>query len=175
MHDVKVHLEAVTGNIVEQNDIGAIVNAANAQLQPGGGVAGAVHRAAGPELERACRQFAPIKPGEAVITPAFDLPNDYVIHCLGPVYGHDHPEAKLLADCYRNAIIRAEEKKILSVAFPAISTGAFAYPLDEAAEIAVQTVKHQCAQTRHLTLVRFVLFSKSDREIYLRKLRKYDK
>ncbi|MFP4067177.1 MAG: macro domain-containing protein, partial [Spirochaetaceae bacterium] len=123
-----VTVECVLGDIVRQPDVDAVVNAANAQLQIGGGVAGAVHRAAGPELAAECRPYAPIRPGEAVITGAGRLPNRHVIHVLGPVYGMDKPEDKLLADCYRNALRRAEENRLSSVAFPAISTGAFGYP-----------------------------------------------
>ncbi|MDZ7847015.1 MAG: macro domain-containing protein [Owenweeksia sp.] len=95
-----VELELVEGNITQQPDMAAIVNAANAELLIGGGVAGAIHRAAGPGLEKECAPLAPIKPGEAVITGAHQLPNQYVIHCLGPVYGRDKPEDRLLANCY---------------------------------------------------------------------------
>jgi len=93
----KTTLEVVQGDIVNQADLEAIVNAANAQLTMGGGVAGAIHAAAGPELEEECQEKAPIEPGEAVITRAYQLPNNYVIHVLGPRYGKDKPEAKLLA------------------------------------------------------------------------------
>jgi O-acetyl-ADP-ribose deacetylase len=99
-----VVIECVTGDIVRQSDMDAIVNAANAQLRPGGGVAGAIHRAAGPGLDEECRGFAPIEPGEAVITSGQQLPNRFVIHCLGPVYGRDEPSDRLLAACYRNAL-----------------------------------------------------------------------
>jgi len=92
INDIK--LELILGDIAAQQDIEAVVNAANAELKIGGGVAGALHRAAGPELEKACRSLAPINPGEAVITEAFKLPNKYVIHTLGPVYGRDKPEAE---------------------------------------------------------------------------------
>ncbi|MFP4489812.1 MAG: macro domain-containing protein, partial [Bacteroidales bacterium] len=122
-----VTLELITGNIAAQEDITAVVNAANARLRTGGGVAGAIHRAAGPGLEKETAPLAPIRPGEAVITSGNKLPNKYIIHCLGPVYGVDKPEDKLLANCYRNALKLAEEQKIDSIAFPAISTGAFAY------------------------------------------------
>ena len=101
MHGVRV--ECVRGDITSQEDVAAIVNAANAELRSGGGVAGAIHRAAGPGLAREARPLAPISPGEAVITGAHDLPNHYVIHTLGPVYGQDRPEAELLANCYRNS------------------------------------------------------------------------
>src|SRR5690606_41737019 len=90
---------------------------------PGGGVAGAIHRAAGPGLAEECRPLAPIRPGQAVITSGYRLPNRYVIHCLGPVYGVDEPAADLLASCYRNGLRLAEERGIASVGFPAISTG----------------------------------------------------
>jgi O-acetyl-ADP-ribose deacetylase (regulator of RNase III) len=103
------------------------VNAANAQLRSGGGVAGALHRAAGPGLEREASALAPLNPGEAVITSGHDLPNAWVIHCLGPVYGWDHPEDRLLSSCYREALRLAESLGLTSVALPAISTGAFGW------------------------------------------------
>ncbi|MFW5832232.1 MAG: macro domain-containing protein, partial [Prolixibacteraceae bacterium] len=99
-----ITVEMVQGDITQQKDIEAVVNAANAKLLRGGGVAGAIHRTAGPELEKESKKLAPIKPGEAVITGAYNLPNKKVIHCLGPVYGQDKPEDKLLANCYRNAL-----------------------------------------------------------------------
>jgi O-acetyl-ADP-ribose deacetylase (regulator of RNase III) len=129
-------LHLTTGNITRQGDVDAIVNAANAELRPGGGVAGAIHRAAGPALDRTCRPLAPIEPGEAVITGAFNLPNKHVIHVLGPVHGRDEPADQLLADCYRNALRLADEHGLRSIAFPAISTGAFGYPMEAAAEVA---------------------------------------
>ncbi len=155
-------LECVQGDIVEQPDCQAVINAANAELISGGGVAGAIHRAAGPGLEVECRPLAPIKPGDAVITSAHQLPNDYVIHCLGPIYGVDRPEADLLANCYRNALQLCDDKKISSLASCAISTGIFGYPLKEAATIAFETVMHYAPQISALRLVRFVLFSESD-------------
>jgi O-acetyl-ADP-ribose deacetylase len=121
-------LECVQGDIARQPDMETVVNAANAELRIGGGVAGAIHRAAGPELEKECRPLAPIRPGQAVITGAHNLPNRYVIHCLGPIYGIDEPADELLAACYRNALQLAEQNKIASIAFPAISTGVFGYP-----------------------------------------------
>lgn len=152
-----VTLECVTGDIATQADIKAVVNAANAQLRMGGGVAGALHRAAGPGLEKECRPLAPIKPGEAVITGGHNLPNSYVIHCLGPVYGIDKPEAELLTNCYRNALRLAEENKIESVAFPSISTGAFGYPIEEATEVAFRTIKEIITGLKEVRLIRFVL------------------
>lgn len=167
-----VSIECVQGNIVAQEGFDAVVNAANAELGPGGGVAGAIHRAAGPELAKACRPLAPIRPGQAVITPAFDLPNDHVIHCLGPVYGADKPEDELLAQCYRNALALAEEQGLASVAFPALSTGAFGYPLEEAAETALSTVIEQARQLTSVKRIRFVLYSKGDAEVHERVLKR---
>ena len=120
-----VNIECIKGDIASQSGIDAVVNAANAQLRTGGGVAGAIHRAAGPGLEEECRGLAPIRPGEAVISGGHKLPNKYVIHCLGPVYGVDKPEADLLAKCYRNAWLRTEKQRIESVGLAAISTGEF--------------------------------------------------
>ena len=152
-----VTVECVTGDIATQVDIKAVVNAANAQLRTGGGVAGALHRAAGPGLEKECRPLAPIKPGEAVITGGHNLPNNYVIHCLGPVYGVDRPEAELLANCYRNALLLADNNKVESVAFPSISTGAFGYPMKEATEVAFRTIKEIMPDLKKIRLIRFVL------------------
>ena len=167
-----VNLELIQGDIAAQNDIEAVVNAANAQLKIGGGVAGAIHRAAGPELEKACRALAPIRPGEAVITEAFELPNNYVIHTLGPVYGRDKPEAALLQKCYQNSLKLAEEYEIKSIAFPAISTGAFGYPVEEAAEISLKTVTKLASDSKNLKTIRFVLFSSRDLEIYQKQAQK---
>lgn len=161
-----LRLEIIKGDIAAQDDLQAVVNAANAQLRIGGGVAGAIHRAAGPELEKACRSLAPIKPGEAVITKAFNLPNQYVIHTLGPVYGRDKPEAALLEKCYQNSLKLAEEYEIKSTAFPAISTGAFGYPIQEAAEISLQTVKRTAADLEKVKIIRFVLYSSRDLKVY---------
>ena len=161
-----VTVECVLGDITAQDDVTVIVNAANAELRSGGGVAGAIHRAAGPELEREARPLAPIRPGEAVITAGHNLPNRYVIHTLGPVYGQDRPEAELLADCYRNSLALAEENGIDSIAFPAISTGVFGYPVEEAAEVALRTVVEETERREHVRLVRFVLFGEKDFEVH---------
>jgi O-acetyl-ADP-ribose deacetylase len=161
-----VTVECVGGDITSQEDVAAIVNAANAELRSGGGVAGAIHRAAGPGLEDEARTLAPISPGEAVITGGHDLPNRYVIHTLGPVYGRDHPEAQLLADCYRNSLALAEENEIDSVAFPAISTGVFGYPVEEAAQVALRTVVEETERLQRVRLIRFVLFGEKDLEVH---------
>ena len=161
-----VTVECMQGNIAAQDDITAIVNAANTELRSGGGVAGAIHRAAGPELEREARSLAPIRPGEAVITGGHNLPNRYVIHTLGPVYGQDRPEAELLANCYRNSLALAEENGIDSIAFPAISTGVFGYPVEEAAEVALRTVVEEKERLERVRLIRFVLFGEQDYEVH---------
>ena len=161
-----VTIELVRGDIASQPGIQAVVNAANAGLRRGGGVAGAIHRAAGPGLEEECIPLAPIKPGEAVITGGHNLPNDYVIHCLGPVYGRDKPESLLLAACYKNAVRLAEEKGIASIAFPAISAGIFGYPLKDAAEVALGAILEVLPSVRHLGRIRFVLYGQSDLEVF---------
>jgi O-acetyl-ADP-ribose deacetylase (regulator of RNase III) len=153
-----VTLELIQGNIAAQDDIEAVVNAANAQLQTGGGVAGAIHRAAGPELAAEARPIAPIKPGEAVITGGHDLPNDYVIHALGPVYGRDEPADELLRSCYQQALDLAEQHRVGSVAFPAISTGAFGYPVEAAAEGALSAVLEMMPRLASVEHIRFVLY-----------------
>lgn len=170
-----VVIRCVHGDIAAQADVEAVVNAANAELRPGGGVAGALHRAAGPELEEAGRPLAPIRPGEAVITPGFDLPNPYVIHVLGPVYGRDKPGAALLTAGYRQALQRAEEHGVASVAFPAISTGAFGYPVEEAAEIALRAVLEAVPTLDAVREVRFVLYSEGDLAVHERALERLKK
>ncbi len=161
-----VTIECAGGDIAGQKDVTAVVNAANAQLKTGGGVAGALHRAAGPELEKECAPLAPIGPGEAVITGGHNLPNRYVIHCLGPVYGKDKPEEKFLADCYRNALQLADENKIESIAFPSLSTGAFGFPMDDAAEIAFKAIKEVIPELKEVKLIRFVLRGANAIEIH---------
>jgi O-acetyl-ADP-ribose deacetylase (regulator of RNase III) len=164
-----VIIEIFQGDIAAQKDIDAVVNAANAQLMPGGGVAGAIHRAAGSKLAEACKPLAPILPGQAVITPAFNLPNKFVIHCLGPVYSVDKPEDELLSRCYLNALKLGEEKHIRSIAFPAISTGAFGYPVDDAADVALHCVQQLLPGLHSIRLIRFVLYSPGNLKIYKEK------
>ncbi len=163
-------IECVRGNIADQPDVDAVVNAANAQLQMGGGVAGAIHRAAGPGLAEETRPLAPIQPGDAVITGAHELPNRHVIHCLGPVYGVDEPSDRLLASCYRNALRLAEEHDVSSIAFPAISTGAFGYPMEAAARIALTTIRDEVRDLSVVTHIRFVLYGEDALEIHERVL-----
>ncbi len=165
-----VTVECVRGDITSQNDVYAVVNAANARLEPGGGVAGAIHRAAGPGLAREAVPLGPIAPGEAVITGGHDLPNRYVIHTLGPVYGQDRPEAELLASCYRNSLALAEERGIGSIAFPAISTGIFGYPVEEAAEVALRTLVGETGRLERVRMIRLVLFGEEDLMVHERVL-----
>jgi len=159
-------VEVTRGNIVDQPDCDAIVNAANAQLKIGGGVAGAIHRIGDPKLTQETRKLAPISPGEAVISSAPNFPNKHIIHCLGPVYGRDKPSDKLLRNCYANALTVAEENGVTSIAFPAISTGAFGYPKKEAATIALRAVKDASDNLQSVKLVRFVLFGEEDYKIH---------
>lgn len=158
-----VTIECVVGDIAGQEGFDAVVNAANAELRIGGGVAGALHRAAGPGLEEEGRALAPIRPGECVVTSGHDLPNPHVIHCLGPVHGRDRPEAELLASCYSEALRLAEDRGIESVAFPAISTGAFGYPMEAATRIALETVVEAAPGLESARRIRFVLY---DREAF---------
>jgi O-acetyl-ADP-ribose deacetylase (regulator of RNase III) len=137
-----------------------VVNAANAELLPGGGVAGAIHRAAGPELAAECRPLAPIRPGECVIRGGHGLPNPWVIHCLGPVFGADEPAEELLASCYRRALELAGARGLDSVGFPAISTGAFGYPMEQAAEVALRAVIETAPRLQQVRRVRFVLLGR---------------
>lgn len=162
----QVDVELTQGDIASQQDVQAVVNAANAQLRTGGGVAGAIHRAAGPGLTQETQMLAPIEPGEAVITGGHNLPNEFVIHCLGPVYGQDKPEEGLLARCYTNALVLAEENGIESIAFPSISTGAFGYPMKEGARVAFQTIKTKVSDLSSIKLIRFVLWSEDALSIH---------
>ena len=169
-----VTVECIRGDITSQDDVEAVVNAANARLEPGGGVAGAIHRAAGPGLAEEAVPLGPIGPGEAVITGAHGLPNRYVVHTLGPVYGQDRPEAELLARCYRNSLALAEEEGLESIAFPAISTGIFGYPIEEAARVALDTISEEGQRLDQVRLVRFVLFGERDLEVHERVLASHD-
>ncbi len=167
-----VEIECVTGDIACQSDADAVVNAANSQLMPGGGVAGAIHRAAGAGLSEECRKMAPVKPGQAVITGGHNLPNRYVIHCLGPVYGVDKPEKELLAACYRNALLLADKKCIETIAFPAISAGVFGYPVNEAAEIALETVAATAPELKFVKKIRFILHDSKVLDIHKKVLKR---
>jgi len=146
---------------------GAIVNAANERLAPGGGVCGAIHRAAGPALAAACAKASPCTTGDARITPGFDLPADYVIHAVGPVWrGGKEGEPGLLAGCYRAALDLAAEAGCTSIAFPAISTGIFGYPAPAATKVAVETCRTWLSdEDRHMD-VTFCCFDAATASLY---------
>jgi O-acetyl-ADP-ribose deacetylase (regulator of RNase III) len=158
-----MELEAVLGDITRE-DVDAIVNAANSSLLGGGGVDGAIHRAAGPALVEACRTLGGCAEGGAKVTPGFDLPARWVIHAVGPRWrGGGSGEAETLADCYRNSLARADEVGAATVSFPAISTGIFGYPLDAATDIAIDTVR---STPTSVGRVRFVCFDPTTLQAY---------
>ena len=164
----KTVLRMVRGDITKITDVDAIVNAANKSLLGGGGVDGAIHRAAGPKLLEECRSLHGCNTGEAKLTGAYKLPCKYIIHTVGPVWnGGKHNEAELLADCYRNSLQVAVEHKIRSVAFPSISTGVYSYPVEEAAKVAVMTVNNFIEEhPGQLDLVEWVLFDEHTYSTY---------
>jgi len=151
-------LELLQGDITKQ-DTDAIVNAANRTLLGGGGVDGAIHRAAGPQLLAECRTLGGCETGDAKMTKGYNLKAGYVIHTVGPVYHSSGKKApELLASCYRRSLEVASANKLKSIAFPSISTGAYGYPLEEAAPIALKTVMDYIKGHPDIQLVRFVLF-----------------
>ncbi|KRA16886.1 O-acetyl-ADP-ribose deacetylase [Lysobacter sp. Root604] len=157
-------LEAIQANIVTL-DVDAIVNAANSSLLGGGGVDGAIHRAAGPELVAECRLLGGCKPGEAKLTRGYRLPARHVIHTVGPVWrGGEHGEADTLAACYRNALALAQRHALRSIAFPSISTGIYGYPIEAAARVAIATTT-LATQSYPLRAI-FCCYSAADLAVY---------
>lgn len=151
--------------------VGAIVNAANNTLLGGGGVDGAIHRAAGPELYEHCRGLGGCETGQAKITPGFRLPAQFIIHTVGPVWhGGEQNEAQLLASCYHTSMDLAAEKGVTTVAFPAISCGVFGYPLEQAVAIAVRSVQEKLVQYPDIEQVQFCCFSPELESLYLEQL-----
>lgn len=165
-------LELVQGDITQQ-DTEAIVNAANPTLLGGGGVDGAIHRAAGPELLEECRRLGGCATGDAKLTKGYRLKAKYVIHAVGPIYRKEGTRApELLASAYRRSLEVASEHGIKSVAFPSISTGAYGYPVKEAAPIALKTVAEYLKDHPEIELVRFVLYDQKTHQAYEEALRK---
>jgi len=166
-------VRVIMGDITK-HDVDAIVNAADPSLLGGGGVDGAIHRAGGPEILAECREIRRTRfpeglpTGEAVITTGGKLAALYVIHTVGPIYGeHGGREAELLANCYHNSLTLAVEKNLTSIAFPAISTGVFGYPLAEAAEVSSKTIENFLTTDMQLKEVRLVFFQARDAEVFL--------
>lgn len=165
--EVSRKITVIRGDITRQR-VDAIVNAANETLLGGGGVDGAIHRAAGPRLLEACRQLGRCPTGEARITQGFDLPTPWVIHTVGPIWhGGDRQEDELLAQCYRNSLALAEQHQIHTIAFPAISTGVYSFPLDRATHIAVTEVCRFLAEHPSIEQVAFVCFNEEAYRCYI--------
>lgn len=159
-------IRAIKGNITTL-EVDAIVNAANSTLLGGGGVDGAIHRAAGPDLLRECRKLNGCEPGEVRLTGGYRLPAKHVIHAVGPVWrGGGRGEPELLAGCYRKAIALAAENNLRSIAFPCISTGAYAYPFEEAAQVAIRAVTSALADHPAIEEVVFCCFAAADLAVY---------
>ena len=168
MSDPRIEIHA--GDITKL-EVGAIVNAANDRLAPGGGVCGAIHRAAGPELARECAAVGPCPTGEARITGGYALPAEHVIHAVGPVWhGGGEGEAEQLASCYRKSLDLAKDAGLASIAFPAISTGIFGYPVDRATRVAVGTVGAWLAENDGLERVVFCVFGEEVERAYRKAL-----
>jgi O-acetyl-ADP-ribose deacetylase (regulator of RNase III) len=157
--------KAEQGDITAQ-DTKAVVNAANKQLAPGGGVAGAIHRAAGQGLTDHCREMDNCETGQAVITPGFELEADHIVHTVGPVYdGHPDPESAL-RDSYLNSLSLASGEGIESISFPLLSTGAFGYPVDDASRVAVQCINQFLRENESIDEVRMILWGEDDYETF---------
>ncbi|ADJ28210.1 O-acetyl-ADP-ribose deacetylase [Nitrosococcus watsonii] len=164
MNDPRITI--MQGGITKM-EVDAIINAANQTLLGGGGVDGAIHRAAGPELKEECRSLGGCKTGEAKLTRGYQLPARYIIHTVGPIWkGGQRNEDQLLAQCYRNSLAIALAKGISTLAFPSISTGAYGFPLKQACRIALQEVKTFLGQDTTIKQIYFVCFSEQDFKQY---------
>ena len=160
------HISIIQGDITKQQ-VDAIVNAANKSLLGGGGVDGAIHRAAGPQLLQECQTLGGCQTGEAKLTKGYNLPAKYVIHTVGPVYGtEDGKEAELLAACYKNSLSLAKHYQCKTIAFPAISTGIYGFPKEEAVNIVKKTLADFIRENDSITEIRLVVYSEEDRRLY---------
>ncbi len=164
-------LELITGDITKEKTE-AIANAANRRLSPGGGVSGAIHKAAGPQLWEESKKLGGCDTGEAKLTRGYNLKAKYVIHTVGPVYSGSADDAEDLKNCYKNSLLLASSKNIKSISFPSISTGIFGYPVEEASMIALKTITDFLREHPEIKLVRMVLFSGGDYDIYKSSLEK---
>ena len=170
-HSIKKRIEVVEGDVTKLR-VDAIVNAANTTLLGGGGVDGAVHRAAGPELLEECRKLGGCPTGQARITKGYKLPAKWVIHTVGPVWRDgEHGEDELLAGCYRNSLALAEQNGVKTIAFPSISTGAYGFPMERAASLAVTEIKTFLERNRSIEKVVLVCFGKSAFDIHKQAVR----
>ncbi|HPZ10341.1 MAG TPA: O-acetyl-ADP-ribose deacetylase [Candidatus Eremiobacteraeota bacterium] len=166
-NETSTRIELIKGDIT-QLSVDAIVNAANESLRTGGGVCGAIHSAAGPELEKECLTLGGCKTGDAKITKGYKLPAKWVIHAVGPIWhGGDRREDELLAGCYRNSLKLAEKHNIKTIAFPSISTGIYGFPIERAVKIAIREVKNFLEENTSVEKVAFVCFSKRDYNHYI--------
>ncbi len=172
-NEYKGQIQIVQGDITQQKT-DAIVNAANESLLGGGGVDGAIHRAAGPELLAECRTVGGCPTGQARITQGYNLLAKFVIHTVGPIWrGGNSSEAVQLASCYQNVMALAQNNNVKSISFPAISTGVYGFPIEEATAIAIREVSQILERTPSVTEVLFVCFSQADSEIYHKTLKAY--
>jgi O-acetyl-ADP-ribose deacetylase (regulator of RNase III) len=167
-------IRVIKGDITKQ-DTEAVVNAANKRLAPGGGVAGAIHSAAGPMLWEECKKIVGCETGKAVITKGYKLPAKWIIHTVGPVWSNKKEDPLMLSASYENSLILADENNIKSISFPAISAGAFGYPLEEAAEVAVETVCRVAEKLSAVKLVQFVLYDDRAYHVFEEKVKNLGK
>ncbi len=163
-------IKIIKGDITKQST-DAIVNAANKKLSPGGGVAGAIHRAAGPGLWEECKKIGICETGEAVITRGYKLPAKWVIHTVGPVWANREEDSEMLSSSYKNSLALADDHNLRSVSFPAISTGAFGYPLEDGAEIALKSVCKAAESLSSVKLIQFILYDERAYNVFESKLK----